>query len=183
VIVPIQASVLDGWLGIGALAVALLTALVGVLSFYFNSAHTSKQTLLQQGLDAYKAVVAWKVLLERAERIDKLDLDDIWMRLFDAREATAYHQAFMYGQSRHLGKKYHILSEVVRGAYEPAVIAILEPAEENRYKATQADIGPQPAIDRARRDYLAELKRSASYYRVLRNLRILRPFGDPPEWL
>ena len=180
---PLATSVLNGALGVIGLIVALTTVIVGALSFSVNALDARKQTRLQRCLDAYKSAMSWQVLWERASEPPRITVGDLWSRLFDARESSEYHKALLYGDAKSLGKTYHDLTCLLREAYEDPVVKVLNGASsEERSLQHKIDSATRKSINKARLDYLGEVKRLTSVKAPLRRLRIRGPI-DPPAWL
>lgn len=175
-------SILSGALGVVAVVVALITAIVGVLSFFVSTAGGNKQTRLQRGVDAYRAVLTWRRLWEQVQQPGDTKAVDLWDRLTAAREETAYHTAMLYGESQPLACKYHALTTAVRDAYEQEIVDVLTGTIDGKTLRPK-DPATTETEKTTRQDYLAALKRGASFYRNLRRLHLREPLRDPPTWL
>lgn len=172
----------NGALAVAAIVLSVFTALVAGLSYFNVAAAGTKKAWLDRGLDAYAGLLSWRFLWERAQA-GHSDAESLWSQLFDARAATALHQAALYGESATLGDAYHRASRAAIETYEPAVLAVLAAGtEEETINATGIALDTSEA-EAARRHYLTQLKRSASYYRVLRRWHSKWQLPDPPDWL
>jgi hypothetical protein len=179
----LTSSVLSGGLGVAAVSVALVSALVGAISFFVNTAEANKQVRLQRGTDAYRAALAWRLLRERVHQPEELKLGDLWERLMTAREESAYHTALLYGESQRLAATYAILIDAVRALYEEEIIQILSQTREGETLKNSKLEGENADEKEKRHAYLAALKRSASFYRTLRSVGLKPSLDPPPDWL
>jgi len=182
--VPTAASAFSGVPGVITALLAIVTVLVGLASFYYNSASATKKTRLESGLAAYRAAMAWRWLAESAIERRGGDVEDIRGRLMQTKENVAYYEAYMYGESQGLGALYHFFCEAISAACEPSITVALSEVPSGR----TVESALQPRLDHSlyneqRRAFLVELKRTASYYRVLRRLRLKKALAGTPDWL
>jgi hypothetical protein len=171
---------------IAAAFIALLTAVIAVASLYIRSATERKDIRLKYALAAYRAVLGWQSLADRASRSS--DTNELHARLFELEQEIAYHEAFIYGESQPLSEVYHAFTTAARAKYEPQLLHAID----------QQPLPTQIFAEhycKTRRDYLVAVKASASFYRPLRGIPVLRklPFQrrnpkieprlPPPDWL
>jgi hypothetical protein len=100
------------------------------------------------------------------------------------KENVAYYEAYMYGESQGLGALYHFFCEAISAACEPSITVALSEVP----SGPTVESALQPRLDHSlyneqRRAFLVELKRTASYYRVLRSLRLKKALAETPDWL
>jgi hypothetical protein len=175
-------SVTSG-LALAAFVIAVFSAVVGGLSYFNSAASTTKKAWLDRGLEAYGALIAWRALWERARIPTASGAAELLSRVIDARTASAYHEASLYGESELLGNAYHEAVEAAIAAYEPAIRAVLEAdATASDVRAGDIQVNTEYA-ETARRMFLQVLKRNASYYRKLRDWHLKPDFGELPDWL
>lgn len=175
----ISANVVAGVVALVAIILALVTAIIGALTYYFNFASTSKQTRLRCGIDAYRAAMRLRWLADGAGQSRKADPDHIRSCLQHIEEDVIYYRAYLYVESEPVADAYQRFTEALYNECRPIITNT--PSTSNLASNTKRQ--QHPLCEALRRDYLVEVRKTASFYRLLRSIRLVKPVREPPKWL
>ena len=170
-------------LSIFAVVVALVTALIGAASLWWSAVTTNKRWRLELGMNAYRSVVTFELLAERAV-FANCDARQLQEHYFDTREAIDFHRWLLWGVWMDWGESFHRFAMAVTGAYEPFVRAKLQ----GDLTPHEIDNATRTEIDGARFDFLATTKTTGSLHRFARSVRERvgwwqpKPQYEPPSW-
>jgi hypothetical protein len=154
------------------LAAIVLSALLGVLTYYVSASKATRDRRRELYSGAFRAAMSWVEMVYRVRRRSVTLQDELVMHLHRVQEDIAYYEGWLSTEAPELGRSYATLVATIRTTVRPLIREAWSHPAQPPWKGTPTG-EEEPDVGLARRQFLQDVHDHLSrWWWVRRRVRV-----------